>query len=179
MKLKQVTAAVFILALLGSLGILWLAPANLQQQAPAITLTTLHGQKLSLPALRGRPLLVNFWATTCPACIKEMPGLVKLYQEFAPRGLEVIGIAMAYDPPDRVMAFSNGRQIPYPIALDINSDAARAFGDVHLTPTSFLVAPDGCVVHRKTGKLNLSKVRELVRDMLAKTPSDEYRTKVN
>jgi peroxiredoxin len=178
MKLKETVIAVFALALLGGLGLLWLAPAGLQQ-APDITLTTLQGRKLSMRELRGRPVLVNFWATTCPGCVREMPHLVELYNELAPQGLEVIGIAMAHDPPSHVIALSEARQIPYPIALDINSDAAGAFGDVRLTPTSFLIAPDGRIVHQTIGELDMHEVRELLMDMLAQAQITENQVEEN
>jgi len=171
-------AAAFAAVLLAGLGSLWLAPVRLQQ-APEISFTTLQGHSLSMASLRGRPVLVNFWASTCQGCLEEMPELVRLYKDFAPRGLEVIGIAMAYDPPDHVVALSKARNIPYPIALDINSKAARAFGDVGVTPTSFLIAPDGRVVHRKTGELDIHAVRQLIAGMLTPSVAGAQTTAVN
>lgn len=165
MKTKDALLGLFAVALVTGLGYLWLAPAGLAR-VPDIQVTTIKGKQVSLAGLRGQPLLVNFWATTCSGCIREMPHLVELYQELSPRGFEVIGIAMAYDPPNRVIALSEARSIPYPIALDINSDAARAFGDVRLTPSSFLIAPDGRVVHQRIGELDMAKVRSLVLSML-------------
>jgi thiol-disulfide isomerase/thioredoxin len=164
-KAKNVFVTVLAVVIVAGLGLLWLAPAA-SQRTPLVNLTTLHGESLSMASLRGRPVLVNFWATSCPGCIKEMPKLAELYREFAPQGLEVIGIAMAYDPPDRVVALSSDRKIPYPIALDINSELARAFGGVELTPTSLLIAPDGQVVLRESGRLDVQKVREMVAAML-------------
>jgi thiol-disulfide isomerase/thioredoxin len=132
-----------------------------------------------MASLRGRPVLVNFWATTCQPCIKEMPQLVELYREFAAQGLEVIGIAMAYDPPSRVVALSQSRQIPYPMALDISSAAARAFGGVQVTPTSFLIAPDGRLAYYRTGELEMQKVRAMVAGMLTTADSNSRRFRVN
>ena len=145
---------------------LWFNPAGLRQ-VPDVTFATIDGRKLSTTELRGQPLLVNFWATTCPGCVREMPHLVELYAELHPQGFEIIGVAMAYDPPNRVIALSKAQGINYPIALDIQNEAAAAFGDVRLTPTSFLIAPDGRVVHQNTGELDLGKVRNLVTGMLA------------
>jgi peroxiredoxin len=171
MKLKDTLIAVFALALIGGLTLLWLAPAGLQQ-VPEITFTTLDGSKLSTADLRGRPMLVNFWATTCPGCVKEMPELAELYRELHPKGVEIIGVAMAYDPPNQVMALTRARAIPYPIALDIQNEAATAFGGIRLTPTSFLIAPDGRVVHQKIGELDMHKVRELIAEMLSRNEPD-------
>ncbi len=170
---KTAPIAVLVLVTLGSLGLLW-PGAALKQRMPDVNLTTLQGKSLSMTSLLGRPVLVNFWATSCRGCIEEMPQLAALYQEFAPQGLEVIGIAMAYDPPDRVVALSGARKIPYPIALDINSQAARAFGGVELTPTSLLVAPDGRVVLRESGQLDMQKVREMVTAMLTRADAGTH-----
>jgi peroxiredoxin len=165
MRLRDLVIAVFVVSLLGAAGTVWLSPAN-RQAAPSVSITTLQGEPLSLQSLHGRPVLVTFWATTCRGCIEEIPHLTELYRDYAGRGLEVIGIAMAYDPPDRVIALSRARQIPYPLALDIDSRAARAFGDVSQTPASFLIAPDGRVALRQVGALDMHRVRELVAGML-------------
>jgi len=176
MKTKDTLTGLFALTLLAGIGWLWMAPAGIAQ-VPDITVTTLQGEKISLPTLRGRPLLVNFWATTCPGCIKEMPHLAELYRELSPQGFEMIGIAMAYDPPNQVIALSEARQLPYRIALDIKGDAARAFGDVRLTPSSFLIAPDGRIVHQKIGELDMPKVRSMIVDMLAQSGTPQTTTR--
>ena len=168
MRLKHILLGAIALALIGGLGSLWLAPAGIAR-APDITVTTLQGDKLSLTALRGQPVLVTFWASTCSSCIREMPHLISLYNELAPRGLAVIGIAMAYDPPNRVIELSKAKQIPYPLALDVDSAAARAFGDVSVTPSTFLIAPDGQVVLQERGALDMEKIRGLLLNMLARS----------
>ena len=108
-------------------------------------------------------MLVTFWATTCSSCVREIPHLIRLYDELAPQGLEIIGIAMDYDPPNRVLAMRKARNMPYPVALDIHADAARAFGNVRLTPTSFLIAPDGRIAYRKIGRMDMARLREDIR----------------
>jgi len=164
-----------IVALMGlllvALVLVWVIPTGLQQ-APDIALNTIDGRTLKLKELEGRPLIVTFWATTCPGCIKEIPHLIDLYNELGPRGLEIIGIAMYYDPPNQVVRMSKFKNIPYPIALDINADAARAFGDVRLTPTNFLIAPDGRIIRHKIGEFSsseLAAVHDQIIDMLAET----------
>ena len=172
MKPKDILIGLFALSLLGGIGYLWMAPAGLAE-APDITVSTIRGEKISLSKLRGQPVLVNFWATTCSGCIKEMPHLVELYKELSPKGFEMIGIAMSYDPPNQVIALTDGRKLPYPIALDIQGDAARAFGDVRLTPSSFLIAPDGRIVHQKIGEMDMPKLHAMVVDMLAQTDTSQ------
>ena len=175
MKRQGTLLSLFALVLLGTLGYLWLAPANLQT-SPDISLVTIDGEQLQLASLRGNPLLVVFWATTCPGCIREVPHLIDLYDELSPRGLEIIAIAMAYDPPNQVLAMRNSRNIPYHVALDIQSEAARAFGDVRLTPTAFLIAPDGRIVQRKTGEMNPAQLRQKILGMLKTTQTNQLAT---
>ena len=165
MKFRQPLVTLFAVMLLGILAYLWLAPA-MPETSPDISLVTLDGEELQLSSLHGRPLLVTFWATTCSSCIREMPHLIKLYDEFAPQGLEIIAIAMNYDPPNRVLAMRNAHNIPYPVALDLHAVAANAFGNVRLTPTSFLVAPDGRIAYRKIGTLDMDSLREDILGML-------------
>jgi peroxiredoxin len=165
MKPKEILISLFAIVLLATLGYLWFAPAGLKA-SPDIKLVTIDGEQLQLASLRGNPLLVTFWATTCPGCIKEMPHLIELYEELSPQGLEIIGIAMDYDPPNQVLAMRNAKNIPYPIALDLDAEAARAFGNVRLTPTSFLIAPDGRIVYQKLGEMSMEKLRQDILAML-------------
>jgi peroxiredoxin len=135
-------------------------------QAPALTLYALDGRAVHLAELRGKPLLITFWATTCPACVKEIPHLSALYQELKPRGLEIIGIAMAYDPPHYVLRMTRQHRIPYPIVLDPLGEAAKAFGDVQLTPSSFLVSPQGRIIQRRLGAWDMEALRETLLTLL-------------
>lgn len=163
--MKDIVLGLFALILIGALAYVWLSPQGLKQ-APALRVQTLDGTQFDLAALRGKPVLVTFWATSCPGCVKEIPHLIDLHREFGPRGLQMLGIAMSYDPPDHVAAMRKARAITYPIALDIDGSAAHAFGDVNLTPTSFLVAPDGRIVKHKIGEMDMAEVRAHLKSML-------------
>ncbi len=165
LKLKGVLTGLFALTLLFSVGYYWFNPAELQQ-APEVDFKIVDGRALRLTQLKGQPVLVVFWATSCAGCIKEMPHFIELYHELAPRGLEIVAVAMAYDPPNQVMEMRQRKQIPYPIALDIQGDVARAFGDVRLTPTTFLIDSQGQVVSQKTGMLNMARMRQKLDSML-------------
>lgn len=167
MKTRDSLIAVLVIALLTALAWLWFSPSGLQK-APALSFKNVAGQPMSLSQLQqqGRPVLVTFWATSCPGCIKEMPHLIEMYHELEPRGLEIIGVAMAYDPPNHVMKMREEKDIPYPIVLDIDSEIARAFGDVKLTPTHFLIDPRGRIVHHKIGELDMDMVRTRILAML-------------
>jgi peroxiredoxin len=165
MKAKDISLSAIALALIALLAYFWFSPAGLQP-APDISLKTIDGKTIQLSDLHGRPVLVNFWATTCPGCVKEMPHLVELYNKYSPQGFEVIGVAMYYDPPNQVVTLSKARNIPYTIALDIDGEAARAFDNVRLTPTSFLISPEGKIVQQKIGDLDIPQVEKLIESML-------------
>lgn len=168
MRLKGLLFAVIAVSLVAGFAVMRLAPDE-PARVPDLTVTTLQGQPFRIPPQQEKPLLVNFWATSCRSCLEEITRLIELHRELNPNGFEIIGIAMPYDPPNRVIAVSQAKQIPYPIALDIRGEAARAFGDIRLTPSSFLIAPDGRVIHHQTGALQLSKLRALLADMRAES----------
>ena len=130
--------------------------------APAVTFKTLEGKPIALESLRGKIVLVNFWATSCPGCIKEMPGMVETYQQYKNKGFEIVAVAMSYDPPNYVLNFVQTRQLPFPVALDIDGAHARAFGNVQLTPTSFIIGKDGAVLEQKIGELDFVKLKALL-----------------
>lgn len=127
--------------------------------APETTFSTITGKKIALSELRGKPIIVTFWATDCASCLKEIPHLIELYQQYHPKGLEIIAVAMAYNPPNHVIDMSHAQQLPYDIALDLQSENAHAFGDVSLTPTTFLIAPDGTIALQKTGLFDLNEMK--------------------
>ena len=172
MKAKDRLAGFLALLLVAGTGYLWLSPSSLQR-APDIALKTLDGEVIDLAALRGQPVLVSFWATTCVGCIKELPHLIALHHELAPKGLQIVAVAMAHDPPNRVVAMRESHRIPYPIALDLDASIARAFGDISVTPTTFLIAPDGRVVTHHTGEMDIGKTRQQILNVLGQTGNRE------
>lgn len=165
MKTKDIAIATFVIALVGILAYVWFTPSGLKQ-APTIEVTTLDGKTLSLESLRGKPVLVTFWATTCPSCIKEMPHLVELYNELGPQGFELIALAMSYDPEKQVREMVKLKQLPYTVALDSDGSASKAFGDVKLTPTTFLINPEGRIVQQKLGELDMDALHNRIVGML-------------
>ncbi len=166
MKLNKETliAALALVVVLG-FAVSWFIPAGLRP-APPLVGQSLDGRTLTLEQWRGKPVLVTFWATTCPSCIEEMPHLAALYRELNPKGLEMIGVAMSYDPPEQVRAMVKQRQLPYPVVLDTQARIAREFDNVQLTPTTVLISPDGRIVQYRLGLLDLPKLRETIQGML-------------
>ena len=155
---KPLLIAVAVFAIIGALVYAMMDKPG----APAATFTTLEGKPIALNDLRGKVVLVNFWATSCPGCIKEMPGMVETYNQYKDRGFEIIAVAMSYDPPNYVANFVQTRQLPFPVALDVNGEHARAFGNVQLTPTSFIIGKDGRILEQKLGELDFVKLKALL-----------------
>ena len=164
MRPKDIAIALFALLLMGALGYVWFTPAG-AHKAPDVAVTTINDQQLSLADLRGRPVVWTFWATGCPSCVKEIPHLIKLHRELGEQGLAVVGVAMSYDPPDQVKEMVRRREIPYIVALDDGS-AAHAFGDIKLTPTTFLIDPEGRIVQQKLGELDMESMERRIIAML-------------
>jgi peroxiredoxin len=159
MKLaKPLLIAVAVLAIVGALAYALMDKPG----APAATFTTLEGNSIVLADLRGKVVLVNFWATSCPGCIKEMPDMVETYKQYKDRGFEIVAVAMSYDPPNYVANFVQTRQLPFPVALDVNGEHARAFGNVQVTPTTFIIGKDGRILEQKLGELDFVRLRALL-----------------
>jgi peroxiredoxin len=155
---KPLLIAIAALAIVGALAYALIDKPG----APAATFTTLEGKPIALADLHGKVVLVNFWATSCPGCIKEMPGLVETYNQYKDRGFVIVAVAMSYDPPNYVANFAQTRRLPFPVALDVNGEHARAFGDVQLTPTSFIIGKDGRILEQKLGELDFVKLKALL-----------------
>ena len=155
---KSLLIAVAALAIIGALVFALMDKPS----APAATFITLEGNTIALDDLRGKVVLVNFWATSCPGCIKEMPGMVETYNQYKDRGFEIVAVAMSYDPPNYVANFVQTRQLPFPVALDVDGAHARAFGNVQLTPTSFLIGKDGSILEQKLGELDFVKLKAVL-----------------
>ena len=156
---------VLVLAVAGWFGWRGISPS---QQVPAATFTLLDGKKLSTQDLKGKVYLVNFWATSCATCIKEMPNMIQTYNKYKGEGLEYVAVAMNYDAPMYVMNFSQTRQLPFKVAMDADGSAAKAFGDVQLTPTTFLVDRDGRILKRYVGEPEWSSFDALLKQTLGK-----------
>lgn len=137
--------------------------------APPTSFTLLDGSSKTTSDLRGKVALINFWATSCTTCVAEMPMLVSTYEKFRGRGYETIAVAMNYDPPAYVVNFAQTRKLPFPVAIDNTGAVARAWGDVKLTPTTFLVNKRGEVVKRFVGKPDFAELHRLIDQLLSES----------
>ena len=154
---KHVLIAISIFALVA-----WLALTLTQKPAaPQLSLSTLDGKQIALDSLRGKVVLVNFWATSCPGCVKEMPQLVETFRKYHDRGLEVIAVAMSYDPPEYVRNYTLQSALPFTVALDVDGKAAQAFNQVKLTPTTFIIGKYGHILQQTLSELDFVKLHAL------------------
>lgn len=160
--MKVATRIFLAILLLGSIAFI----INIKKPAPHITFTALNGEQMSLEALRGKPVIVTFWATDCASCLKEIPIWLDLYFRYHAQGLEIIGVSMNYDPPNHVIEFMKQRSLPYLITLDIETKFATAFGNVKVTPTTFLLNPKGEIVWQKVGLFELAELQPQIENFL-------------
>lgn len=152
---------------------LWLLPflvlgacGDVPRPAPDVEFVHLDGSRSTTATYRGQPLLVLFWATSCPTCLHEQAAYQALYQEWKPRGLALVAVAMPYDPPDRVLSRVRRQALDLPVALDVQGKVVDAFGDVPGTPTCYLVGPDGRVLRRWVGAMDFTALREVLARLL-------------
>ena len=122
-----------------------------------LNLTTINGEKITSQQLLGKITLINFWATDCPGCINEMPGLIETYNQYKGQGLEVIAVAMYYDPPSRVISFTKNNNLPFPVVLDTNKKIITKFNNVKLTPTSIILDENGYVINTIIGEIDFNE----------------------
>lgn len=142
---------------------------GVREQAPDSTFVLLDGTKATTADLKGKVTLVNFWATTCVSCVKEMPALVSTYNKYKDQGFDTVAVAMSYDPPAWVLNFAQTRQLPFKVALDNTGEIAQGWGDVKLTPTTYLVDKQGRIVKRYVGEPDFAALHTLIEKLLAQS----------
>ena len=138
-------------------------------QAPASTFVLLDGSNKTTADMRGKVTLVNFWATSCTTCVAEMPELVTTYNKYRERGFDTLAVAMSYDPPSYVVNFSQTRKLPFPVAIDNTGAVAQAWGDVKLTPSTFIVNKRGEIVKSYVGAPDFPALHQLIEKLLAES----------
>jgi len=162
--MKKVVSVLVLVCLLSAGAWFMFAP---KPQAPEVTFQTLDEKTFATQDLRGKVVLVKFWATSCVTCMKQMPDTVKLYEEFSPQGFDVVAVAMSYDPEEYVKHYVQSRQLPFTVALDKTGEVAKAFDDVRLTPIAFLVGKDGSIIKKYLGNYDKQDLRNTVQAALA------------
>lgn len=149
---------------LGILALLAFLVFNLtkSQPAPDVTFITIQGKEISMASLKGKVVLVNFWATDCGVCVSEMPELVDTYNAYKAKGFEVIAIAMPYDPPAQVLNYATQKALPFPVMHDGFGKMIMQFGGVPATPTAYIFNKQGKKIQYTTGRLDFASLNKLL-----------------
>ena len=137
--------------------------------APTSTFVLLDGSKQSTQDLQGKVTLVNFWATSCVTCVAEMPKITATYDKYKAQGFDTLAVAMSYDPPAYVVNYAETRKLPFKVAIDNTGAVAKAWGDVRLTPSTFIVNKRGEIVKTYVGAPNFPELHQLIEKLLAET----------
>ena len=164
--MKRILFSVSLVALVlaASLGIYLNSGTSV---APPSSFVMLDGSKKETAQLKGKVTLVNFWATSCVTCVAEMPQLIATYNKYQAQGFDTIAVAMQYDTPSYVVNFAKTRNLPFSVAIDNTGEVAKAWGDVQVTPTTYLVNKRGEIVKRYVGEPNFTDLHRLIEKLLA------------
>jgi peroxiredoxin len=162
---KAIVSGIAAALLVAAGAALYVASAN--ESAPASTYVLLDGSKKTTADLKGRVTLVNFWATSCVTCVGEMPKMIATYDKYHGKGYDMLAVAMSYDPPSYVVNYTETRKLPFQVAIDNTGAVAKAWGEVQLTPTTFLVNKRGEIVKRYVGEPNFAELHQLIEQLLA------------
>lgn len=157
------------LLLLGLIVYVWFRPpawvSDENRAAPEVKVALLDGRETSLEQLRGKVVLINFWAAWCPYCRHEMPDMERFYRDHRAQGFEILALSQD-DAPEPVRQFMAKESYHFPVAMAEVGHAA-AFGGVSRLPTSFLIDKQGRIRKKISGQVHYARLEELVMPLLA------------
>lgn len=125
--------------------------------APSFTLKNLAGKEVTLGEYKGKKVMLNFWATWCPPCKKEMPDMEKFYKD---HGQKIEILAVNLDPQNDVQAFVKENRITFPVLLDQNGETQQTYSIISV-PTTFIIDEEGLIVKKHIGSMTYEQMKEL------------------
>lgn len=134
--------------------------------APDQSMNTMDGRTINLADQDGNVILVNFWATWCGPCRREIPDLIQLYDDLKDEGLVIVGIAVDQKGREVVEPFVEDEQINYPIVLDPEQSLEKHFDAMYGLPTTYVINPDGKIVKRVLGVFPVEDLKPDLETML-------------
>jgi len=135
-------------------------PSEFPKPAPALDLKTLDGKPITWESLRGKVVLVDFWATWCMPCRKSMPDLQKLHDAAAAKGAMVLGVSVDQGGAKKVKRFLASKRYTYPMAIDSEQNPTHLAFGVKAIPAAFLVDGRGMIIAEWTGLVNVAEIRQ-------------------
>jgi len=143
----------------------WVEP-DTTRKAPDFTLDRLNGDSFRLEDQRGTVVVLNFWATWCPPCRKEIPDFVNMQRDLGDRGLQFVGVALERTPdPDAVRDVADKMNVNYPVGLGDGS-IARKYGGVRALPMTFVIGPRGYIRGHIPGRTTEARLRPALEKLL-------------
>jgi cytochrome c biogenesis protein CcmG/thiol:disulfide interchange protein DsbE len=139
--------------------------AQSKLKAPNFTLKTAEGKVYELSKLKGKVVIVNFWATWCGPCRVEIPDFIEVYKKHKDKGVEIIGISVDEDGWDVVRPFIKKNGINYPIVMQ-DERVSRDYGGISAIPTTFIVDKEGYVVFGRAGVLTKAQLESRLKPLL-------------
>lgn len=157
-----------IIAILAAIiGFFLLAPSGEGlKAAPSFKAQTVDNKPLTTDSLKDKPYLAVFWSTDCPTCVKEIPELIELQHKYHDKGFNVIAIALPHDNTKAIKAMREQKGMNYPIIYDQDGKISQAFGGIQVTPTNFLVSPEGKITLQQLGLMDMTDVKKRIEAML-------------
>ena len=164
--MKLIFRLMAILAIVGVAAATYFSLNN-NNSAPQSSFLMLDGSQKTTADWKGHVTLVNFWATSCTTCVAEMPMLSQTFEKYQGQGYRTVAVAMQYDPPEYVNNFVQSRKLPFEVALDNTGGIAKEWGDITITPTTFLLNTQGEIVKQYVGAPNEKELHSLIEKLLA------------
>jgi peroxiredoxin len=136
-----------------------------QQKAPNFSLKSADGKTYQLSQLKGKVVIVNFWATWCGPCRREIPDFIEAYKKYKSQGLEIIGVSVDEDGWSKVKPFVTENKINYPVVL-MDKKVVSDYGNFNAIPTTFVVDKNGDIVDTHTGVMTMSQLESKIQPLL-------------
>jgi cytochrome c biogenesis protein CcmG/thiol:disulfide interchange protein DsbE len=136
-----------------------------RQKAPNFSLHTQNGKVIELSKLKGKVVLVNFWATWCPPCRAEIPDFIEVYNTYKSKGFEIIGIALDEEGWSKIAPYIEEAKMNYPVVLG-SAEVVQQYGGIEGIPTTFIVDKNGYIAGRQVGMLSKAVLEQKLKSLL-------------